>query len=157
MKKFIVAALVGILILPAISFAQSPADFVRNSKTVPDVWNTQLGWNHNVALDKDEGIVHYSVYVNQKQGLVAIIASISYPNKPLDDFMMMYVGDGVARTGIKVDGQWYLSVGPFEDNGKSMPENDIQATEIYDQNSGSLIGARLELNTLDGLKFRNIP
>ena len=145
MKRLSLALLVVILLFPAVLLAQSPADYVRNSETIPDIWNQSLGWEHDRSLDRRDsssygGVILFRSYFNSRQRLVAVVASVSFPSRNIDneDVLLMYTGGGVARTALKVDGQWFVSVGPFEDNGKDVPENDVRSS-LVENASGNVV------------------
>ena len=113
------------------------------------------GWSHDPAEDQIDGGHVIESHENKKEGLIVFLyidaaAAVLRKGSELA-YMAEYGSKQVGRAAIKVDGKWYVGRAPFYDNGKGMPENSFKSQDILDSN-GRLVGVKLMLETVDGLK-----
>ena len=136
------------LAVSANSYAQSANDYVRNTKTVPDL--TISRWVHDPAEDSVQGEFVKEIYLNQSEGLV-VYFEVRVRNGSREELFMLFGSRDVARGALKVDGKWHLAKGPLFDRSNNKLENDFKAGVIKD-GQGKITAVKISLETLDGLK-----
>lgn len=150
MKRMIFLAISFVLVFSFPVFAQSADEYVRNSKIVPDILNQSQGWVRNLSQDDRRGSYIVEAYENAKEGLVAYLYVINKDGVRQENFME-YGSSKVAKAAIKVNGKWYVGKEPFYDNDVLMKENHFKTEQVLDKN-GNVIGAKVSLDTVEGLK-----
>lgn len=150
MKRLMSAVILSTLFLTLPAFAQSPDEYVRNSKTVPNFLDQKSGWLHDPTKDERKGNYVTESYKNEKEGLFAYVYVIQIDGLR-QECLMEYGSMGVSRAAIKVDEKWYLGKAPFYDNHKSVSENDFKSEGVVN-NEGQVVGVKITLDTVDGLK-----
>lgn len=140
-------SLVAVFALAGSAFAQSGDDYVRNTRTVPNV--NQGEWVYNSANDVVRGVYVRETYRNDSQQLVAYVTVRNSPGLR-EELIMEFGSQNVGRAALKVGGRWCLGKGPFYD-GSSKPENNLKEEQIKDS-QGELTGVKFSLDTLEGPK-----
>lgn len=135
--------ILAIVMIPMSISAQSPAEYVRNTLIVPNIWDTEAGWIHYVLNDQEVDGFTLQIWGNRSLGLDVVLINKKLSDGSVPDVLMAFAGDGLKKMAIKVNGVWHVAREPYN-TGNGF---DI----IYPIDSEGREYTLIRLDTIDGI------
>lgn len=145
MKRAAFVMIAAIMIFTVKISAQSGDDFVRQSTTPPDIFDTGQGWEHDLSRDSYTNGYGTEFYGNKKENLDAYLYVYLKSDGTKQEYLMLYGTSKVARSAIKIGSKWHVARELAFDNGKLYKENLPKINRDIDK-------IVISLDTLDGIK-----